>query len=331
MGLGAGNGRARRASRGGLRPALLVLLAGICAALAWTASREICPVGEETCAAGPGGQEALRTLLPENGAVPGWARDGDPQEFAGEDLYTYIDGGAEIYQEYGFRRVVVQDYKDASGTSVSLEIFEMTTPAAAFGIYTFKRSGKGKSVPLGAGGDLEDYYLNFWKGCYLVTLTGFDEAPKTIEGIQKLAAGVDAKASGVREAPGLVGLLPKEGLRPESVRYLKGILGLNNTYDLHTARGLNFSEAVKADYGDGSTLIVLNYGPDGAFEPSRLELWSYLEKSERFNRAGADMVFQDGKGRFLSFAAQPLHIFVGIGADAQAARQRMMSAMPVFR
>ncbi|MCK7482485.1 MAG: hypothetical protein M0C28_39200 [Candidatus Moduliflexus flocculans] len=58
----------------------------------------------------------LRAYLPSDGAAPGWTQDGEPQEFEGEDLYTYIDGGAEIYQEYGFRRVVVQDYRNAGGS-----------------------------------------------------------------------------------------------------------------------------------------------------------------------------------------------------------------------
>jgi hypothetical protein len=101
-------------------------------------------------------QAPLRTVLPADGSVPGWTRDGEPQEFVGEDLYTYIDGGAEIYQEYGFRRVVVQDYESRAGKSVSLEIFEMADPAAAYGIFTFKRSGRGKVVPLGSRAELED-------------------------------------------------------------------------------------------------------------------------------------------------------------------------------
>ena len=121
-------------------------------------------------------QDDLRALLPAGGEAKGWVKDGDPQEFVGEDLYTYIDGGAEIYQEYGFRRVVVQDYENASGKSVSLEIFDMENPAAAFGIFSFKRSGQGKGVAVGAGAELEDYYLNFWKGRFLVTLTGFDDS-----------------------------------------------------------------------------------------------------------------------------------------------------------
>jgi hypothetical protein len=130
-------------------PIFVSVLAVVLAASALSASRF----------AGP-----LREYLPADGAAPGWARDGEPQEFEGEDLYSYIDGGAEIYQEYGFRRVVVQDYRNPRGKSVSLELFEMDSPAAAYGMFTFKRSGKGRSLGLGGGGEIEAYYLNFWKG-----------------------------------------------------------------------------------------------------------------------------------------------------------------------
>ncbi|MCX6567845.1 MAG: hypothetical protein NT147_02185 [Candidatus Aminicenantes bacterium] len=273
----------------------------------------------------------LRVYLPDGNAVPGWAKDGEPQEYEGEELYTYIDGGAEIYQEYGFRRVIIQDYKNARGKSISLEIFEMETPAAAFGMFSFKRSGSGRTVALGAGGELEAYYLNFWKGSFLVTLTGFDEASETVDGLTAVAGIVDAKIREAGEAPALVGALPEKGLRAGSVKYLKGLLGLNNIYPFYTARGLNFSEAVKGDYGDGSTLIVLWYGSGDEFVPSFLDLCKYLDKSERFKRVGADMLFQDGKGRFVSFAAQPLRIFIGIGADPETAQKRMESAMLVLR
>ncbi len=155
-------------------------LAGLILSGAWTAGARAV-------------QDELRSLLPAAGDAKGWVKDGEPQEFAGEDLYTYIDGGAEIYQEYGFRRVIVQDYENAAGKSVSLEIFEMETPAAAFGIFTFKRSGQGKSIAVGAGAELEDYYLNFWKGRFLVTLTGFDDSGGTIEGLLAVAGTVDAK------------------------------------------------------------------------------------------------------------------------------------------
>jgi hypothetical protein len=276
--------------------------------------------------AGPGPRAAgpLRVYLPADGAAPGWAKDGAPQEYEGEDLYAYIDGGAEIYQEYGFRRVIVQDYKDAKGKSVSLEIFEMTTAASAFGMFTFKRSGNGRTVLLGSGAELEAYYLNFWKGRFLVTLTGFDESPETIEGLMRVGGVVDSNIRETGAAPCLVRALPERGLRPESVKYLKGLLGLNNVYPFYSARGLSFAEAVTGVYGNGrTTLIVLDYGTAAARSSAWGELSAYLEDSERFTRPSGegaeDLVFLDGKGRYVALSTSGPRLLVGVSPDADTA------------
>lgn len=263
----------------------------------------------------------LRVYLPDDKSVPGWVRDGQPQEFEGEDLYTYIDGGADIYEEYGFRRVVVQDYGSAAGKEVSLEIFEMETPEAAFGMFTFKRSGQGQALKLGGGGELESYYLNFWKNRFLVTLTGFDDTAETSAGLRALAGAVDARLTGESKAPEGIGMLPEEGLRPGSVKYLRGPLGLNNVYDLHTVRGLDFMEAVKGDYDDGSTLIVMCYPTWARWDASRRELAQGLGQSGRFASAG-DGGYRDAKGRYVSIAELPCWIAVGLGPDAETARKR---------
>lgn len=264
----------------------------------------------------------LRPFLPAGDDVPGWTRDGEPQEYEGEDLYTYIDGGAEIYQEYGFRRVVVQDYERSAGISVSLEIFEMETPAAAFGMYTFKRSGQGESLELGGGGELESYYLNFWKGRFLATLTGFDDSRGTVEGLVKIARALDAKLPvGERGEPALVESLPREGLEPRSVKYLKGLLGLNNIYPFYTGRGLGFEAAVRGLYESGETLLILDFGTTEARRAAWLDLRAALERSGRFeqptNYLADAVVFRDGKGQYIAFGEVGARLAVGIHATLE--------------
>jgi len=276
-------------------------------------------------AAGLRQEGPLRPLLPPGNGVPGWALDGDPQEFEGEDLYTYIDGGAEIYQEYGFRRVIVQDYKRADGKSVSLEIFEMETPAAAFGMFTFKRSGTGKTAAIGSGAELDAYYLNFWKGRLLVTLTGFDESADTVRGLTEIGRLVDAKIHDPGTAPALVAALPVDGVRQGSVKYFKGLLGLNNLYSFHTARGLDFSEGVRGAYENGAVLIVLDYGSPEARGRAALDLKAYLAGSERFARAAgpdtAAFMVRDGNGQYVCLAESGSRILAGMGADPSAAAE----------
>ena len=282
-------------------PFALAVLAGVLAVSALPASRS----------AGP-----LLAYLPADGAAPGWVRDGEPQEFEGEDLYTYIDGGAEIYQEYGFRRVVVQDYRDPQGRSVSLEIFEMDSPRAACGMFAFKSSGKGRSTGLGGGSEIEAYYLNFWKGRFLVTVTGFDESAETVDGCRSIGRVVDLTLPGGGTAPGLVASLPAEGLVLGSVKYVRGLLGLINIYPFGTARGLGFKEAVRGVYDSGETLIVLEYGTVEARESAWKELEAALTGSGRFERPGnhlADaVVFKDGKGNFLAFRGVEGRLAVGV-------------------
>lgn len=274
-----------------------------------------------------GGEGPLRGYLPRDEAAPGWAKDGKPQEYEGEDLYAYIDGGAEIYQEYGFSRVILQDYKNDKGRLVSLEIFEMGTPAAAFGMFTFKRSGNGKTVGLGAGAELEAYYLNFWKGRFLVTLTGFDEGPETIGGILAVGRAVDAliRDGGAAPAPALIAALPEKGLRPGSVKYLKGLLGLNNIYPFFSARGLGFAEAARGVYENGATLLVLDYGTAEVRARAWTDLEAYLTGSDRFKRADpgeADVdLVQDGKGQSVAFRESGSRLLIGISPDPAVSRQ----------
>jgi hypothetical protein len=109
-------------------------------------------------------EEGLRALLPTASEIDNWERYLDFEEYKGEDLFFYINGGAEIYHEYGFERVIVQDYKSPNGRSASLEIYKMSSPDSAYGMYTFKSSGKGQELNVGHGCKLQDYYLNFWKG-----------------------------------------------------------------------------------------------------------------------------------------------------------------------
>jgi hypothetical protein len=259
----------------------------------------------------------LRDLLPQGSALGVWTEDGELQEFKGDDLYIYINGGAEIYLEYGFKSVLVRDYSDDEGHSVSLEVFEMTDPASAYGMYTFKISGNGRIINLGDGGELESYYLNFWKGSYLVTLTGFDDKPETIGGLQTIGRAVAAGIPGRAEKPSLAELAAELGY--EKIRYIEGFLGLNSVYSFHTARGLSFDEGVKGVGADGAMLLILNYGTRDEGLKSFEELREYLVKSERFTGTeltGNDFVSTtDDRTRPLCLSHSGRYLLVSIGAD----------------
>lgn len=206
-------------------------------------------------------EEGLRALLPTASEIDNWERYLDFEEYKGEDLFFYINGGAEIYHEYGFERVIVQDYKSPNGRSASLEVYKMSSPDSAYGMYTFKSSGKGQELNVGHGCKLQDYYLNFWKGQYLVTITGFDAEKETIDGLKSIANAVDKKirTQANAEMPVIYSRLPQKDLETQSVKYFKGNLGLVNSYPFANTDIFKIQDGIKGTYLAGYDIYILEY------------------------------------------------------------------------
>jgi len=229
-----------------------------------------------------GEEKSLKYLLPTSEDLKGWKPVDAPKQYEGEDLFLLINGGAEIYHEYGFKRVIAQEYKSDNEKSVNLEIFEMKNPSFSYGIYTFKTGKEGKKYAIGNECLLEDYYINFWKGSFLVTLTGFDSESETLNGIVSIARAVDVKIAERGEKPDLIELLPDENLVENSVKYLKGNLALYNCADLSSEITFDFVEGVKGEYGSYD-IYILKYATDSDAQKKYLNVEKSIKKSSGFN------------------------------------------------
>jgi len=243
---------------------------------------------------------ALLDLLPEPSELGAWSKDGEPQFFEGEDLYIYIDGGAEIYQEYGFLRVIVQDYKSEAGVRLSLEVFEMRSPASAYGMFTFKRSPRGLALDLGDEGQLADYYLYFCKGRFLVTITALDPEESANSEILAVARAVNLRLNEAGTRPGLVSILTEEDLLEPSVKFYRGPLGVSNSEPLLAGLAAGIKNGVKGDYVSGGTVFVLEY-PDAESSEEKMaqakDIFSDLRGFDRFGVSGRVLSSRDPKGR----------------------------------
>jgi hypothetical protein len=81
--------------------------------------------------------------FPGEGAAAG-AKPAERLTFSRADLYGYIDGGAELFLEFGFEELQVQKYSTPDG-EVALDLYRMATPEGALGIFLAKR---GKETPV---------------------------------------------------------------------------------------------------------------------------------------------------------------------------------------
>jgi hypothetical protein len=284
-----------------------------------------------------GGQVNLKSLLPETGQAPGWIRAHEPQEYSGEELYAYIDGGAEIFQEYGFLRVVVQDYKHRSGQSITAEIFAMKDPEAAYGMYSFKKSALGQDMEWGQGieAQLSEYYLNLWKSRYLATLTGFNEDQTTRQGLVDLGRAIAGKIPEKAAKPSLLALLPDTGVKKSGIKYYKGNLGLFNTYVFDPASVFGVQEGVKGDDDNGGMLFLLKYSPA---EKSRAQFEAALKafvKSLKYRqlRALSNDIFtmKDGEGRTVTVSLYEPYLFIAVGMETPAAESSFQTVKTKIR
>lgn len=278
----------------------------------------------------------LQELMPERIEDGGWQKHLEAQEYEGEDLYLYIDGGAEIYQEYGFHRVIFQDYISLKGKKLSVEVFEMKTSASAFGMYTFKTGSKGKAISLGTQGRLEGYYLNFWKGQFLVTITGFEEGPETEGGLLAVAHAVEARLPRDPDPglPPLVRCLPPEGLIPASIEYFSGHLGLFNTYPFSTSDVFRFKEGVRGSYERGYDLYLLEYDSTQESRKSLVRVRTELVANPRyvgFSDLGQALELRDDRDTLIHIMRYQRLIVIVLGAEDSAQAKKIAEGVSIRR
>ena len=163
--------------------------------------------------------------------IPGWIRDGDVETYTKDGLYGYIDGGAEIVFQYGFRELAVFKFKPAAALPAQkelvLEIYRMESAEAAFGIYSTKLEGEEEGWP-----GVQSYHWvspgqgGLVKGEYMINILAPECSGREIG---EFAAAIETMIPGSGTArPKGMAWLPRDGMVPGSGRYIKGPLAAQN-------------------------------------------------------------------------------------------------------
>jgi hypothetical protein len=226
--------------------------------------------------------------------------------------------------------VIVQDYRNAAGRRLSLEVFEMQSPDSAYGMFTFKSSPGGEAIVLADQCQLADYYLNLCKGRYLVTITGLDQATVSRDDLLGLARLIEGKLEERGRLPGLVSRLPEEGLKPLSLKFFKGPLALYNSYPFSRTDLFAFQTGIRGDYASGVSLFLFEYGAEEAARGQFSEAQSRFSSEPRFRNLewdAARLCAQDDKGRTVLAGLSGRHIAVALADSREAAEALMARAI----
>lgn len=106
--------------------------------------------------------------------------------FDGSSLWGYMNGGADLYLEYGFSELRIQEFV-IDGEELKVELFRMDDAASAYGIYSIKIF-KCKQTGLYTKHDcLGNYQYQAQKGCFYLSVINSSGTAKAGE-LSKMTA-----------------------------------------------------------------------------------------------------------------------------------------------
>lgn len=97
------------------------------------------------------------------------ARFQPSRHFTGESLFGYMNGEAELYREYGITDAVITEF-DLNSGHYKCEVFKMTGPEEAFGIYSVSKYRCLDSPPISQYTCQTKYQLQICKGPYYISI-----------------------------------------------------------------------------------------------------------------------------------------------------------------
>jgi len=172
-------------------------------------------------AAGAQGADAVQKQLQSfvNDPVPAGVVGEEAASFYKPDnLYEYIDGGADLYLLYDFQRVLHQNFKTGDG-ELTVDIYDMGKPENAFGMYAAERSPRYKFVTLGVEGYRSEGTLNFLQDNYYVKLAA--SGAKASGALDPFARMLSKRIGGTSKPPALLAKLPQEHRVAHSEQYVR--------------------------------------------------------------------------------------------------------------
>jgi hypothetical protein len=203
----------------------------------------------------------LQDLLPDS--LQGWKVVKTTPLTTRNDLYGYIDGGAELYISYGFKEALSCTYKKENQPEVIAEVYDLIEPRNAFGV--FSQTREKENLQLGQGAYSLPGAVFFWKDHYYFSLSSWESTPEAEGFIRALGDYIDKKIPFTGELPALLKLLPDEGLVPFGYLYFHHYIWLNSYYFIMDNNLVNIddnADAVLARYsgaGNRQYLLLIQY------------------------------------------------------------------------
>ncbi|MEI6614230.1 MAG: DUF6599 family protein [Chrysiogenales bacterium] len=187
----------------------------------------------------------LYQKLPD--AIGGWKKTAPADRYTPGNLSTYIDGGAELYLSYNFKNALALKYKDAAGSEIEVDIFDMGSAPDAFGVFAHSRETIDNRF--GQGCEYAAGLLTFWKDRYYVSILAYPETTEKKDVVFKLGQTIAGAIPSEGLLPPIIALLPVENLLLETVHYFHHYIWLNSFCFVSNENVLNIDNDTPAALG----------------------------------------------------------------------------------
>lgn len=205
-------------------------------------------------------------VMPGDEFHPGWKKSDRLITFTRADLYNYIDGGAELFLEFGFEKLYIQRYRSGEN-ELSLEIYEMESPEAALGVYLARCGQETPVEGIAARNSGEESQFTILRERYFIHINNF-EGHKGLLPVMVALARVALQNLPPDRRVTLLDYLPGENLIKNSERLIRGPYALQPIFtfgegDILLLEGRVFAVAgnYRDEKGNITTRIIIPY-PD---------------------------------------------------------------------
>lgn len=272
--------------------------------------------------------ESLKDLqadLPRQ--VDGWTAKADDRFFDAETLFSYINGGAEVYRAYNLRHCLSRRYTRSGGPAIILDIFDMGSSEDAYGVFTHDIDGE--KIDVGQDGRMRPGWLSFWKGRFFVSVYMEEETAAAEQAVKALGRQVADLITAKGSRPELLSLLPSAGLQVDRIRYLHHPIVLNYHYYLSDENILNIgadTEAALAEYqsGDQAALMLLvQYATPEKAERSQTDFLNhYIPDADNEGAALLE------NGKWTAIRRTGLLLAIVLEADSREGAEHLLNKVP---
>ena len=133
------------------------------------------------------------SLLPKTGEAPDWEKTEETRQFAADNLWKYLDGGAERYRQAGVRVAVTAGYRYRGTVEAVADIYIMRSAGGARTIFETESASGSRPIVIGDAGRSFGQSITFCRGRYLVRLVAFEDTAGTEKALLALAQAIDAR------------------------------------------------------------------------------------------------------------------------------------------